>query len=149
MNTLSGMEEAILQSSFSPGEQFLLELFWKCRQYNIVQCWRLKKVHMLSPADSPGSSVYIHLTVTALSTSLRGSQQRCSPGQQICPLQHSSNHIHWLSSKSTEAVLCNLTFKLKNFPTCAETVLHLGRLPRCQGSRSKFSLRAPERGPRF
>lgn len=115
MNTPSGMEEGILQSSFSPGEQFLLELFWECRQYNILQCWRQRKIHMLSTACSPGSSVYFHLTVTALSTSLRGPQQRCSPGWQICPVQHSSNHIHCLRSKSWRCVVQS-DIQTKEFP---------------------------------
>ena len=143
------MEETILQRRSSPGEQFLPELFWECRQYNTLQCRRQKKVHMLSPACRPVSSVYIHLIISELSTSFRGPQYICSPAQQICLVQHSSTHTYWSRSKSTISALCNLTLKLKNSPTWAERLLHLGGLLRYQGSSSKLAIRAPELGPLF
>lgn len=143
------MEETIFQRDFSPGEQFLPELFWECRQYNTLQCWRQKKVHMLSPACRPVSSVYTLLIISGLSTSFRGPQDRCFPGQQICLVQHSSTHTHWSRSKSTIGVFCDLTFKLKNSPTWAELLLHPGSLLRCQGTSSKLAIKAPELAPLF
>jgi len=80
---------------------------------------------------------------------LQGTTRQMFPRTQICLVKHSSTHTYCSRSKSSTAVFCNLTFKLKNSPTWAELLLHPGFFLRCQAGSSKLAIRGPELGPLF